>query len=87
MAVTFFTVVTMIGVLLVECADVVPCDAFLAEPTETTAEVMGIFVVAMLVDDSVLPLVVASIPRVVKFVLVLSPVSTEVVFVEAVEAA
>lgn len=36
---------------------------------------------AILVDDSVLPLVVASVPRVMKFVLVLSPVSTEVVFV------
>lgn len=86
--VTFFTVVTVIGTLLVErAAGVVPCNAFLVEPTGTKAEVVGIFVVAgaggmaILVDDSVLPRVVASMPRVVKFVFVLSPVSTEVVFV------
>lgn len=86
--VTFFAVVVVIGTLLVERgAGVVPCNAFLVEPTGTKAEVVGIFVVArargmaILVDDSVLPLVVASIPRVVTFVLVLSPVSTEVVFV------
>lgn len=84
-AVTFLIVVTVVGMLLVERgAGVVPCDAFLVEPTETKAEVVAIFVVAgargtaVLVDDSVLPLVV---PRVVKFVLVLFPVSTEVVFV------
>lgn len=86
--VTFFTVVTVIGTLLVErAAGVVPCNAFLVEPTGTKAEVVGIFVVAgargmaILVDDSVLPRVVASMPRVVKLVFILSPVSTEVVFV------
>lgn len=67
--VTFFAVVTMIGALLVERGTgVVTCDAFLVEPTETKVEVVGIFVVAgardvaVLVDDNVLPLVVASIP-------------------------
>lgn len=96
--VTFFTVVTVLGALLVECgAGVVPCDAFLVEPAETKTDVVGIFVVAgardtaVLVDDNVLPLVVVSNP------LDLSPVGTEVVFevvtdvvvmlVEVVEAA
>lgn len=69
MVVTFFTVVTVIGALLVERdAGVMSCDAFLVEPTETKADVVGIFVVAgardmaLLVDDNVIPLVVVSIP-------------------------
>lgn len=60
MAFTFLIVVTVVGMLLVERgAGVVPCDAFLVEPREVVAGARGM---AVLVDDNVLPLVVASIP-------------------------
>lgn len=65
MAFTFLIVVTVVGMLLVERgAGVVPCDAFLVEPREVVAifVVAGARGMAVLVDDNVLPLVVASIP-------------------------
>lgn len=81
------TVLAVIDALLVELDTVVvPCDAVVAESTETEVEVPGLSVVAeargvadaVWVDGNVLPLVVASIPTVVKRV---SVVSTEVVAV------
>lgn len=80
------TVLAVIDALLVEFDTVVPCDAVVAESTETEVEVPGLSVVAeargvadaMWVDGNVLPRVVASIPTVVKRV---SVVSTEVVAV------
>lgn len=84
------TVLAVIDVLLVELVTVVvPCDAIVAEPTETEVAVPGLSVVAeargvadaVWVDGSVLPLVVASIPTVVKRVSVSALVSPEVVAV------
>lgn len=90
MAVAF---VAVINALLVELgALVVPCDAFVEEPRGTMVEVPGVSIVAgtgdlaVLPDDHVLPLVVASIAGVGKCVSVAAPVSTEVVTVALVAA-
>lgn len=89
------TVLAVIDALLVELGTVVvPCDAVVAEPTETEVEVPDLSVVAeargvadaVWVDGNVLPLVVASAPTVVKRVSVSALVSTEVVTVDVMAA-